>query len=88
MVYTEGDIHLENICLMKNLLNDKKVKGGVSKEYIVKNDKNIKTIHWVLFLSNKENKKTIRNLAFKSLELDELAHIFIKRNSIIIYDKT
>ena len=24
MVYTEGDIHLQNICLMKNLLNDKK----------------------------------------------------------------
>ena len=88
MIYTEEDIHLENECLMKNLLNDKKVKGGVSKEYIVRNDKNIKTIHWVLFLSNKENKKTIRNLAFKSLELDELAHIFIKRNSIIIYDKT
>ena len=41
----------------KNLLNDKKVKGGISKEYIVKNNKNIKTIHWVLFLSNKENKK-------------------------------
>ena len=37
MVYTEGDIHLENICLMKNLLNVKKVKAGVSKEYIVKN---------------------------------------------------
>ena len=57
MVYTEGDIHLKNICLMKNILNDKKVKDGVSKEYIVKNDKNIKTIHWVVFLSNKENKK-------------------------------
>ena len=68
MVHTEGDIHLENICLMKNLLNDKKVKGGVSKGYIVKNDKNIKTIHWVVLLSNKENKKTVRNLAFKSLE--------------------
>ena len=48
MVYTEGDIHLENICLMKNLLNDKKVKGRVSKEYIVKNDKNMKTIYWVV----------------------------------------
>ena len=24
MVYTEGDINLVNICLMKNLLNDKK----------------------------------------------------------------
>ena len=34
-VYTEGDIHLENICLMKNLLNFKKVKDGVSKEYII-----------------------------------------------------
>ena len=31
---TEGDIHLVNKS------NDKKVIGGVSKEYIVKNDKN------------------------------------------------
>ena len=53
MVYTEGDIHLENICLMKNLLNVKKVKGGVSKEYIVKNDKK-KIIYWVVLLSNEE----------------------------------
>ena len=29
-----------NICLMKNVLNDKKVRGGVNKEYIFKNDKN------------------------------------------------
>ena len=26
MVYTEGDVHLVNICLMENLLNDKKNK--------------------------------------------------------------
>ena len=39
MIYSVGDIHLVNICLMKNLLNDKKVKGGVNKEYIVTNDK-------------------------------------------------
>ena len=29
MVYTEGDIHLVNIWLLKNLLNDKEVKGGI-----------------------------------------------------------
>ena len=37
MIYTERDIHLVNKYLMKNRLNDKKVIGGVSKEYIVKN---------------------------------------------------
>ena len=69
MVYTEGDIHLENICLMKNLLNVKKVKGGVSKKYIVKNDKKYKNNSLGgTFLQQRKLKKTIRNLAFKSLE--------------------
>ena len=26
MIYTEGDIHLVNICLMKNLLNNKSLE--------------------------------------------------------------
>ena len=56
MIYTERDINLANICLIKIILNDKKVRGGVSKEHIVKNDKNKKN-HCVLLLSNKENKK-------------------------------
>ena len=40
MTYTEGDINLINICLMKNLLNGKKVRSGV----IVKMIKIIKVI--------------------------------------------
>ena len=42
MVYTDRDINLVNIYLMKNLLSDKKVRGRVSKEHIFKNDKNKK----------------------------------------------
>ena len=45
MVYTEGDINLVNIRFIKNLLNNKKVRGGVIKEHIVKNDKNKKKIY-------------------------------------------
>ena len=41
---------------IKYLLNNKKVIGGVSKEYIVKNDQN-KRIYWVVLLSNEENKR-------------------------------
>ena len=51
MIYTKGDINLLNIL---NLLMKKKLRDGVSKEHIVKNDKNKKVIYWVVLLSNKE----------------------------------
>ena len=71
MIYTERDINLANICLIKIILNDKKVRGGVSKEHIVKNDKNKKN-HCVLLLSNKENKKKLEIYLLKVWSLMNL----------------
>ena len=40
----------------KSIKWQKKVIGGLSKKYIVKNDKNKKN-YWVVLSSNEENKK-------------------------------
>ena len=64
----------------------KKIRGGINKEHTVKNNKNKKKqlIGCYFYPMKKKNNK---KLCFKSLGAkDELAHKFIKRNSIIIYE--
>ena len=77
IVYTEGDIDLVNICLMKNILNVKKLKMELARNILLKILKQF--IGWYFL--------TIRNLVFKILEKRWTTHIYIKQNSIIIYDK-
>ena len=56
---------------------------------MIKNDKNTKKNNLMgdTFIQWRKLKKTIRNF-LKVWSKDELANIYIKRNSIIIYDKT